>query len=431
MAMKRRDLFRLAGWSAIAATLPVSFRTYAAGEGYSGQLFMTIQVSGGWDVTSFCDPKMNVPGEEDINHWANTGEIQQTGNIQYAPFAGNAAFFEKYRDYMMVINGVDAQTNSHSAGVTHTWSGRLSEGYPTVTALAASVYGPELPMGFISGGGYQETANLVRYTSINNPDGLRDLILGNVTAWNPSNSYRHQSDLDRIKAYQLAQVEELLAKEGLTPRQRHGLETFYQARVSREELTVFAEALPQDDELQDLVDFTQGERSSLLRQTQVALIAFQTGVSMAADLLVGGFDTHADHDADHEPALQHLTESIDYLWEYAEELGIADRLTVLISSDFGRTPTYNSSDGKDHWPVGSAIFMQKNAPWGNRVIGETTEFHFAQNINETTLAVDEANGRHIYPGDVQRAARVLAGVDQHENSLMFPIVTGDYMDFFA
>ena len=429
--MKRRDLFKLAGWSLIGATLPPAFRTYAAGEGYAGQLFMTLQVSGGWDVTSFCDPKMNIPGEEDINHWANSGEIQQTGNIQYAPFAGNAAFFEKYRDYMMVINGVDAQTNSHSAGITHTWSGRLSEGYPTATALAASVYGPDLPMGYVSGGGYQETANLVRYTSLSNPDGLRDLILGNVTAWNPDNSYRHQSDLDRIKVYQLAQVEELLAKEGLTPRQRHGLETFYQARVSREDLTVFAEALPQGDELQDLVDFTQGERSSLLRQTQVALIAFQTGVSMAADLHLFGFDTHADHDADHEPALQHLTESIDYLWEYAEELGIADRLTLFISSDFGRTPAYNSSDGKDHWPVGSAIFMQKNASWGNRVIGETTDYHFAQDINPDTLAPDPANGRHIYPGDVQRAMRVLTGIDQHENTLMFPLNTGDYMDFFA
>ena len=105
--MKRRDLLKLAGWSAIGATLPVAFRTYAAGEGYSGPLMVCVQVSGGWDVTSFCDPKINQPGEEPINTWANTGDVQQTGNIQYAPFAGNAVFFEKYRDYMMVVNGID------------------------------------------------------------------------------------------------------------------------------------------------------------------------------------------------------------------------------------------------------------------------------------------------------------------------------------
>ena len=429
--MKRRDLIKLAGWSAIGASLPLAFRSYAATEGYSGQLYINVQVAGGWDVTSFCDPKENVPGEEDINHWANTGEIQQTGNIKYAPFAGNAAFFEKYRDYMLVINGVDAQTNSHSAGVTHTWSGRLSEGYPTLSALAASVYGADLPMGFVSGGGYQETANLVRYTSLSNPEGLRDLINGNVTAWDTSRNYRYQADLDRIKAYQLEQLQELMARDDLTPRQRHGMETYYEARISREQLASFADVLPSADALQPRVEVIQGETSSLLRQAQVSLLGFQAGVSMAADLHVDGFDTHSDHDAEHEPMMQHLTESVDYIWETAEQLGVADRLTVFLGSDFGRTPRYNSSDGKDHWPVGSTIFMQKNAAWGNRVIGETDALHFAQDINPSTLAPDAANGRHIYPGDVQRAMRVLAGVDQHENALRFPINSGEYMNFFA
>ncbi|MEE4190331.1 MAG: DUF1501 domain-containing protein [Halieaceae bacterium] len=429
--LKRRDLLKLAGWSAISASLPLGFRSYAAGEGYAGPLFICLQVNGGWDVTSFCDPKMNVPGEDEINHWASSGEIQQTGNIQYAPFAGNAAFFEKYRDDMLVINGIDAQTNSHSAGVTHTWSGRLSEGYPTVTALAASAYGEGLPMGYVSGGGYQETAGLTRYTTLNNPDGLRDLILGNVTAWNPEQAYRHQEDLDRIKAYQLARLEALMEKEGLTPRQRHGLETYYQARLSRDQLTAFAENLPGQDQLQDELEIFQGQRSTLLRQVQVSLLAFQSGVSMAADLFVSGFDTHSDHDAEHEPLLQHLTEAIDYLWTYAEQLGLAERLTLFVGSDFGRTPRYNSGDGKDHWPIGSALFMQKGAAWGNRVVGKTDELHFAMNLNPDTLDVDAANGRPIHPGDVQRAMRVLAGVDQHPDTLAFPINTGTYMDFFA
>ncbi len=429
--IKRRDLIKLAGWSAVGASLPLGFRSYAATEGYDGPLFICLQVDGGWDVTSFCDPKMNVPGEEEINHWANSGEIQQTGNIQYAPFAGNAAFFEKYRDDMLVINGIDAQTNSHSAGVTHTWSGRLSEGYPTVTALAASAFASDLPMGYVSGGGYQETAGLTRYTTLNNPDGLRDLILGNVTAWNPNQNYRYQEDLDRIKAYQLARLEALMSQEGLTPRQRHGLETYYQARLSRDQLTAFAENLPAQGELQDEIEVFQGQRSTLLRQVQVSLLAFQSGVSMAADLFVSGFDTHSDHDAEHEPSLTHLTEAIDYLWTYAEALGLADRITLFVGSDFGRTPRYNSGDGKDHWPIGSAIFMRRNAPWGNRVVGSTDEFHFARKLNPATLAVDEVNGRHIYPGDVQRAMRVLAGVDQHPDALSFPLNTGEYMDFFS
>ena len=69
--LSRRRLLKLAGWSAVASSLPLGFRSYAATEGYSGPLYICLQVNGGWDVTSFCDPKLNQPGQEPINTWAN------------------------------------------------------------------------------------------------------------------------------------------------------------------------------------------------------------------------------------------------------------------------------------------------------------------------------------------------------------------------
>ena len=50
--------------------------------------------------------------------------------------------------------------------------------------------------------------------------------------------------------------------------------------------------------------------------------------------------------------------SIDYLWDYAERHGVANRMVVVIGSDFGRTNFYNSAEGKDHWPIGSYIVME-------------------------------------------------------------------------
>ena len=95
---------------------------------YRGKLFVFVQADGGWDPTSFCDPKANTPGEFVINHWAERHEIRQAGNIAYAPFARNEAFFEKYHRRMLVINGVDAQTNSHTVGIVHNWSGAQLRG---------------------------------------------------------------------------------------------------------------------------------------------------------------------------------------------------------------------------------------------------------------------------------------------------------------
>ena len=119
----------LAGAAGILAPVPKIYG--ASADLYDGPLLVTLQVSGGWDVTSFCDPKTNVAGERDINNWANSADIQTAGNINYAPFAGNAAFFDAHYQDILIINGVDAQTNSHTTGVLHNWSGRNSEGYPS------------------------------------------------------------------------------------------------------------------------------------------------------------------------------------------------------------------------------------------------------------------------------------------------------------
>ena len=137
--MNRRNALKLMTMAGLGAVLPLPLRSLAQSapvDPYSGPLFVVIQANGGWDVTSFCDPKTNLAGEPIINNWAQTDSIRQAGNLSYAPFAANQAFFDKYYSYTPVVNGIDAQTNSHDAGRLHNWSGRLSEGLPSFPALA-------------------------------------------------------------------------------------------------------------------------------------------------------------------------------------------------------------------------------------------------------------------------------------------------------
>ena len=77
----------------------------------------------------------------------------------------NEAFFEKYHRRMLVINAVDAQTNSHTVGIVHNWSGRNSDGYPTLTALLAAHYAPALPVPYLSFGGCRWRARVRRWRS--------------------------------------------------------------------------------------------------------------------------------------------------------------------------------------------------------------------------------------------------------------------------
>ena len=81
----------------------------------------------------------------------------------------------KHHRRLLVINGVDAQTNSHTVGIVHNWSGRNSEGYPATPALFAAHHAPALPVSYVNFGGYSETGGLTRYTRLDNPDLLRSI----------------------------------------------------------------------------------------------------------------------------------------------------------------------------------------------------------------------------------------------------------------
>ena len=163
----------------------------------------------------------------------------------------------------------------------------------------------------------------------------------------------------------------------------------------------------------------------------MAVLAFKTGVAVSADLWLGGFDTHDAHDADQGWLLSNLTDSVDYLWDYAEIHGVADRLVVVMGSDFGRTNFYNSQNGKDHWPIGSYVVMEKNQTWTNRVVGETDEVHFAKKINPTTLERDDANGTIIYPKHLHKALRRYLGIEDTPGALRFPFSNTEDFEFFA
>ena len=174
---RRRALKALLGTAAGAWG---AFRLPLAHAGdYTGKLFVFVQADGGWDPTSFCDPKTNVPGEPVINHWAERGTTQEAGGIRYAPFADNAAFFRKYHRRMLVINGVDAQTNSHTVGVTHNWSGRNAQGFPTMTALLAAHHSPDMPLNYLNFGGFSATGGLTRFTRLSDAGRIRALAYTN------------------------------------------------------------------------------------------------------------------------------------------------------------------------------------------------------------------------------------------------------------
>lgn len=420
--VNRREFLKLLGMAGLTAAMPswLPSRAHAEAPPYEGPLFITISAKGGWDVTSWCDPKMNTPGESILNHWAENGETRTIAGsaIEYAPVANNQEFFERFHGDMLVVNGIDAETNAHDAGRRHTWSGRLAPGYPSFGALVASIHGQGLPLSYISNGGYRETSNLVAPALVQKPADLKSLIRANLTP-NGNATYHPEDELSIIETFQAERLLDQIAAEGNLPRTRRRMDQLQTARLNRGALSRLADLLP--DELVDNTD-KDGFKNNLLQQAQLALLCYDAGLTVSCDLVLGGFDSHQGNDAQQSEALSVLANGVTYLWDTAEAMGIADRLVVCVGSDFGRGPFYNEDDGKDHWPVGSAIFMKQGASWGGRVAGASDALHNALDIDPATLlASTAANAVRLHPGHVQATLRELAGIADHEVTARFPI----------
>ena len=419
--MNRRDFIKLAGLAGLSVTAPwsLSSRAQAQGMEYGGPLYLILHAGGGWDPTSLCDPKgyLTDPEEEGrLNNYARDDirSPSEPSPIRWAPFANNDAFFERHYKKLLVINGIDTATNNHSAGPRHIHSGNLGEGHPAFAALVAATHAREKPLSFITNGGYDITRGVVARTRSGNLDAIERIAFPNKLG---DGTYHTDAGYEKILDAQREQVSMLQGRQRL-PHLKESLSTLVLARSSNNELQKLTEFLP------DLNRLDTGPG----RQAALAIAAFRAGLCVSANLSTGGFDTHGDHDNRHATALSRLTNGLNEIWEEAERQEVADRIVVIVGSDFGRTPGYNDGNGKDHWPITSMLFMGAGIQ-GNRVVGATDDGHRPLKINPSTLEPDEG-GVVIEPVQIQRELRRFAGVGG-DYEAQYPLLGDDLTGLFG
>lgn len=425
--MNRRNFLKLGAASGLAlVAAPAIFRGGArAAEPYTGPFFVHLHAAGGWDPTYFCDPKTNPAyvkytaiGTEgpfsyaDIPFNRTAMGLDETPGIE--PYLmTNKAFFQKYATKVRVINGIDTATNNHDVGVRAAGSGKMTEGYPSFGALTAAAHGGNKALSYISGGGYDVTMGLVAATRLSASGYTKVANPFDSDAARPTTApYHREAAQDAIRAAQAERMQQLTASEHL-PRVKSAIGALERARIEDGELKSLV--IPT---FVDIPGNQLGDSERMLQQMQLALAAFDAGLAVSASVALTGFDTHSNHDQAQSRQIAKLLAGIDFLFEQAALLGIADLLTLVVTADFGRGPIFNVTAGKDHWPVTSALLMGRGITAG--LVGATDDAVRPTRVNPNTLAQDP-NGVRITFEHLHHSLRALAGVADSPEADRFPI----------
>jgi hypothetical protein len=417
----RRDFIKLCGLAGLGLAIPGGFTSLLRADTkeappYEGPFYVVFNASGGWDTTYIMDPK----GTGGINRLYKEGDILTKGAHKFAPTGphrqggmSNEEFFADFGNELLVLNGLDYSVNNHSPGARYMATGKLdSLAYPTFAALVAACKGPTCPLSFLTFGNYSNTGNVVAMSRVPYLPSLQRIANADSVEGNIRSPYHDDFALSRIEKA-LAEQRARHAPLPLLPRQQRAESMLYAAQVNSKAMQRITPHIPKNI-----------PKERLSQQAEIALASFKAGVCVSANLSIGQFDSHQNNDADQMKLIPEFLAGIAYFIRRAEELKIRDKLVVIIQSEMGRTPDYNKGNGKDHWSIGSIMFIGPGIK-GDRVIGATDEKQFGVPIVPETLLCDKEKGIRVRPEHIHEALRQFAGIADHAHASKFPLGVPD------
>jgi hypothetical protein len=397
--LSRRSVLVGSGLALGAAALPLAPRAgRAAGP---AKKLIVVLASGGWDPTYALDPK---PGSTLVD--APDGTIETFAGIPVLTDPGRpsvAGFFRRFAERSLVLNGLQVRSFVHADCMKRVLTGTASDQNPDFGALAADALGRDLPVPYLVLGTSAMSGPLASIT-------------GRAGTTNQLSSLLTPSAEDPFIVP--AKLEPATGEDA-------ALERYLKAATAREqalrgqhggnrrELAAFAKSLDRAGLLRRFASErggfgARGYTPDLMVQVDVALSALGGDLCQVAMLELSNWDTHDDNA---RQAIQHedLYAALIHLVEGLDQSGLADRTSVVVLSEMGRTPKLNAARGKDHWPVTSCLVFGAGVR-GGRVIGATDAEQNAENADLTTGEAS-ATGSQIQGGNLAAGILELVGID--------------------
>jgi len=126
----------------------------------------------------------------------------------------------------------------------------------------------------------------------------------------------------------------------------------------------------------------------------------------------GGWDTHGGNYKSHVSLIKSIDQGCAGLLADLKRRGMLDDTLVVWGGEFGRTPTTEGSNGRDHSPYGFSMWLAGGGVRGGQIIGATDEFGFRA-IDQKVHTHDlHATVLKLMGLDPERLTYRVAGLDQ-------------------
>lgn len=410
MQLPRRRIIQGAAALFAASTtgLSVSTRAFAArGE----RKFLFFFAGGGWDATPL-DPKFGSDGLSAIDgtdmdpgtYLSSLGRLSWSGGPDRMAMD---RFFARWGNRAALLRGVNVHSAGHDTGMQWMMTGTSASSYSDwPTTLAAFGIGDyPMPHLVFSGPAYpgNQGAALVR----GGGGTLLDLIDGSIVGASdkPGAVFATPAD-NMMDAFVYEQAASFAAtREGLGKTRAEDLLANLQ-RSSELEGRRFEAGLGDTG-------------SSMLDQALMATELMRLGLSRCAMVgIPGGWDTHGGNQ-NVGPQLDQFFSDLDDLFEHLattpgrDAPWLIDEVVVVATSELGRTPRFNGSMGRDHWPY-TSMMVAGSGVHGNRVLGATDDAFIALPVNFATGETADS-GEIIGTENVGTALLTLGGLDPEQH----------------
>jgi len=395
----RRDVLKASAAAAACAAIPSVLQRASAQQAATpaANKLIIVLASGGWDQSYVLDPKLGASGVD-----APEGSVQMFGDLPIMVHPSRPAvssFFTRFADRACVINGLQVRSFVHPDCMKRVLTGSPSETTPDMGAIAAFERGRELPVPYLALGGQARSGQYAAVTGRTGTTNQLAALVDEAAAYPSIGGFVPEvglspSDAERalVRSYVDASTARWAATRGQTGYNKKRVEDFAASLDRAQRLRVFAR------------ENGAGERDYTLDlgvQIPLAVRALEQGLSCAALMQTNNWDTHDDN-ARQSTLHEGLFGALSVLVETLEGRSLLDDTLVLVLSEMGRTPKLNADNGKDHWPVTSAMLLGAGVR-GGQVLGGTSD-------ELDALALDLATGLPSAAGEQLQAGHLVAGV---------------------